>query len=582
MIKYSRYIFVAIIALSSLFSNIKAQTKKEFTNPILSGFYPDPSICKVGDNYYLVNSTFAYFPGINIMQSKDLVNWRIIGDALSNPKTFDLDSAGVSRGLFAPSIRYHDGIYYITCTLVDKGGNFVVTAKNPAGPWSDPVWLSEVNGIDPSLFFDNDGKAYLIYNSIPPDNKPLYNGHRTIRIREFDFKNLKVSGKEKIIVNGGTDITKKPVWIEAPHIFKLNDKGEPAKGNEGYYYLICAQGGTAYDHSEVVFRSKNVYGPYVSYKNNPILTQRNLKRDRKFAITSTGHADFVQTQKGDWWAVFLGCRPYPPYEKDFYNTGRETFMAPVKWIDGWPVINPGHKEVQYFYPYPLKEQKEPGDIQYSGNIIYKDEFNSPRLNLNWMFLRTPHEKWYNLSEKKGFLSMKLLPETCSGKTNPAFLAHRQQNLKCSASTSLLFNTKNENEKAGLVVFLKEHRFYYICKSSENGEPVVQLYKSTDNENPDSTMELITSVKLTKDQSAEKINFKIVADNTHYSFYYSFNDSKWISLKDSLDAVYLRADIPNGDYVGVVFAMYATSLGKPTTNTAYYDWFQYNGNDDVYK
>jgi xylan 1,4-beta-xylosidase len=582
MIKYLGYIIATIIALCSLSGNINAQDKKEFSNPILSGFYPDPSICRVGDNYYLINSTFAYYPGINVMQSKDLVNWKIIGYALSNPETFNLDGAGVSRGLFAPTIRYHDGIYYITCTLVDKGGNFVVTAKDPAGPWSDPVWLPEVNGIDPSLFFDNDGKAYLIYNSIPPDNKPLYDGHRTIRIREFDYKDLKVMGEEEILVNGGTDITQKPVWIEAPHIFRLTEKGEPAKGSDdGYYYLICAQGGTAYDHSEVVFRSKNVYGPYVSYKNNPILTQRNLKRDRKFAITSTGHADFVQTLNDDWWAVFLGCRPYPPYEKDFYNTGRETFLAPVKWIDGWPIINPGNKEVQYFYPYPLKEQRNPGDIQYNGNLTYRDDFNSPELDLNWMFLRIPHEKWYSLSDKDGYLSIKLLPETCTGNMNPAFLAHRQQNLKCSASSSLLFNSEKENEKAGLVIFMNEHRFYYICKSSENGEPVVQLFKSTNNQDADSAMQLIASVKLTKDQSTEKINFKIVADNTYYSFFYSFEDGKWIALRDNLDAAYIRAEIPK-DFVGAVFAMYATSLGKPTINTAYYDWFEYKGNDDVYK
>jgi len=245
-----------------------------------------------------------------------LVHWKLIGYVLNRPEQFNLDGQGVTRGLFAPAIRFHNGLFYVTCTLIDIGGNFVATAKI-GRPLSKPAWLPQINGIDPSLFFD-DGKAYLLYNSIPPDDKPLYNGHRTIRIQEFDPESLKVKGDERILINGGTDIDKKPAWIEGPHIIK----------KDGVYYLIAAEGGTADQHSEVVFKSDNVNGPYVSYKKNPILTQRNLDPNRAFAITSTGHADFVQTESGDWWAVFLGCRPYHPYEEEYYNTGRETFLAP--------------------------------------------------------------------------------------------------------------------------------------------------------------------------------------------------------------------------------------------------------------
>ena len=223
MIKYfNHFLFLSILFVVTSV-NLIAQEKPMFANPILAGFYPDPSICKVDDNFYLVTSTFAYYPGLPVFQSKDLVNWKLIGHVLDRPEQLNLDGQGVSRGLFAPSIRYNNGTFYVTCTIVDRGGNFIVTSKSPEGPWSNPVWLPEIDGIDPSPFFDNDGKLYITYNSVAPDNKPLYEGHRTIRIHELDSKTFKAIGDEHIIVNGGTDLSKKPVWIEAPHIFKVND-----------------------------------------------------------------------------------------------------------------------------------------------------------------------------------------------------------------------------------------------------------------------------------------------------------------------------------------------------------------------
>jgi len=196
------------------------EKQETYLNPILAGFYPDPGITRVGEDYYLVLSTFAYFPGVPIFHSKDLVNWEQIGNVLDRPEQLDLDGLGVSKGIFAPTIEHHEGVFYMVTTLVGNGGNFVVTATDPAGPWSNPVWLPEVNGIDPSLFFDDDGKAYIIYNSDAPDNKPLYDGHRTIRMFEFDYEALKTVGQNYILVNGGVDISKKPVWIEGPHIYK--------------------------------------------------------------------------------------------------------------------------------------------------------------------------------------------------------------------------------------------------------------------------------------------------------------------------------------------------------------------------
>lgn len=540
------------------------QSSERFANPILAGFYSDPSICRAGSDFYLVTSSFSYFPGIPIFHSKDLVNWKQIGHVMDRPEQLDLDSLGVSRGIFAPSIRHHDGVFYVTCTLVDNGGNFVVTSQKAEGPWSNPVWIPEINGIDPSMFFDENGKAYVIYNSIPPDDKSLYDGHRTLRMYDFDVANLKVTGNEILLVNGGTDLSKKPIWIEAPHIFQ----------KDGYYYLIAAEGGTGDQHSEVVFRSKSVDGPYVSFEKNPILTQRHLDPERKNPITSTGHADFVQTESGDWWAVFLGCRPY---EDDYYNTGRETFLAPVRWQNGWPVINPDHVEVQYHYLIPQKSPADKPGFQYSGNFVLKDDFETEKLSYSWLFLKTPRTQWHSLSQRQGFLTLQVRPETCSKNVNPSFLGHRQQHLKGEASIALEFLPKAENEKAGLVIFQNEKHFYFLCKSVEGNKPVVQLYKSSATP---PQMELLASQSLDESQTKEKLLLKIEARRSTYSFFYALNTDKWNSLKENVDAKFLSTKVAGG-FVGSVYALYATSLGEASENKAHFDWFEYRGDDKVY-
>jgi xylan 1,4-beta-xylosidase len=553
----NKIVFVAF----SLFLLTKGFSQNQYTNPILAGFYPDPSICRVGTDYYLVNSSFAYYPGLPIFHSKDLVSWKQVGYAMNRPEQLNLTGAGVSRGLFAPTIRYHKGLYYIICTLIDKGGNFVITAKNPLGPWTNPVWIKEVDGIDPSLFFDGD-RAYLVYNSVAPDNNPLYNGHRTIRIREFDSKTMKVSSQELTLVNGGTDISKKPVWIEGPHIYKINN----------WYYLMCAEGGTEDNHSEVIFRSKSVLGPYINYENNPILTQRQLDPKRKNPITSTGHADLVETPGGKWYAVFLGCRPY---EDSYYNTGRETFMAPVHWTNEWPVITKGNEEVKYHYPLPLPYISKKQQSLFSGNFTYIDDFTAPRLNNRYSFLRTLMKKWYSLDEKKGYLSMDVRPETISGKENPSFIGQRQQHLKCTATTSLLFTPVSENEKAGIVIFQSEHNFYYLCKSLIKGKPVVQLLKSTSTE----ALNLIASKDLTRVSSA--LALRIKANRAKYDFYYSTDNTNWQLLKAGVDGKFLSTKVAGG-FVGSLFGLYATSSGKLSHTKAYFDWLEYKGDDDVYK
>ena len=548
-----------LISSSGMLMASHAQT---FNNPILGGFYPDPSICRVGNDYYITTSTFAYFPGLPVFHSTDLVNWKQIGNAMNREEQLDQANAGVSRGLFAPTIRYNKGTFYILCTLIDKKGNFIITAKDPKGPWSNPTWLPQVQGIDPSIDFVDD-KAYVVYNNDAPDNKPLYSGHRTIRMYEFDINSMKVVGEEILLVNGGTDLSKKPIWIEAPHVFKKDD----------WYYLICAEGGTGYNHSEVVFRSKSVKGPYVPYENNPILTQRHLDKNRKNPVTTTGHADFVETPDGKWFAVFLACRPYGD---DLYNTGRETFLLPVEWRDGWPHILEGEEVVPYTLPVPLPALTKKVNNPFAGNVYFKDEFKAGSFNDRYLFLRNPEMDAYNLLAKKGSFQLSLRPQTAGEKKSPAFLGFRQQNLKGYAATSIQFTAASEKEKAGLMIFQNETHYYFLCKSVENGQPVVQLFKSA--EKVDGQATLLASKKL---KSNNPVFLKIEANAATYAFYFAEKRNNWTLLKDGVDGSFLSTKVAGG-FVGSLFAMYATSNGDQTTSSASYNWFEYKGNDDGFK
>lgn len=548
-------VFTAVIISNLIYCQLN------YRNPILSGFYPDPSICRVGEDYYIVNSSFSYFPGLPIFHSKDLVNWKLLGHAMDRKEQLNLENAGVSRGLFAPTIRYHKGTFYIICTLIDKGGNFIITAKNPKGPWSNPAWLPEVNGIDPSLYFDEDDKAYVLFNSIPPNNISVHDGHRTIRMFELNITTLKVTGQERLLVNGGTDMTKKPVWIEGPHIFK----------KDGWYYLICAEGGTGYNHSEVVFRSRDIEGPYIPWEKNPILTQRHLNPERKNPITTTGHADFVETPDGKWYAVFLGCRPY---DGDYYNTGRETFMTPVEWKEGWPVINPGHEEVQYQYAAPGKVTVI--NNNYNANVYYKNTFENKALDPRFVFLRNTNDGLYSLKNRKGYLSLPLKGETVSGKGNPAFIGFRQHNLEGYAITSLSFDPQAPNEKAGIIIFQNEKAWYFLCKSVVNHQPVIQLYNTVSKD--EFKPELLAEKSLS---SNGVLQLKIEARRDRYDFYFSTTKDEWTLLMGNLDGKYLSTKSAGG-FVGCMYGLYATSLGEPSKNSVQYDWFEYKGNDAVYR
>ena len=516
------------------------KSEDEYYNPILAGFYPDPSICKAGEDYYLITSSFTYFPGIPIFKSKDLVNWKQIGHVITRDEQADFSNQGVSRGMFAPTIRYNNGTFYVICTDVDAGGNFIVTTKDPAGEWSNPVFIPEINGIDPDIFFDDDGRVYITHNGPPPNDISMHNGHRAIYIWEYDVEKQKIISDQKLLVNGGTDMAKKPVWIEAPHILKKDD----------FYYLICAEGGTAYEHSEVVFRSENVLGPYVSYKNNPILTQRNLSKERPNQITTTGHADFIETQNGEWWAVYLGCRPY---EINYFNTGRETFMLPVTWKDGWPIFEEGNEAHPFVHKNPdLPTSKENTDVT-SGNFTVKDDFSSDKLEMYWTFLRNPKGDWYQL--ENDHLYIKPREENIHKEESFSFIARRQQHLEFEVSTKLNFSLSDNKQAVGLVAFQNENHYLFIGKRlNKEGDEEVFVEKTAAKLNEGKPQIIKTEVlKSTSNDLFLKIEGKI----RYYDFYYkTLKDNEWKLLAKNVDAINLSTEEAKG-FVGTMLAMYTS-------------------------
>jgi xylan 1,4-beta-xylosidase len=497
----------------------------EYQNPILTGFYPDPSICRAGDDFYLINSTFAYFPGIPIFHSRDLVNWKQVGHVIHRPEQLRYDRVGVSGGIFAPAIEYHDGIFYVVCTQVGGNGNFVVTATNAAGPWSQPTEL-RFEGIDPSIFFDDDGRAWMVNNGAP-EGRSLYEGHRAVWIQEFDYKEKKMIGPRKVLVNGGVDISKKPIWIEGPHIYKVN----------GWYYLNCAEGGTGPQHSQVILRSKNVDGPYMPWEKNPILTQRDLSANAPDASTCTGHADLVIGPDNNWWAVFLAVRPY---QGRFSPMGRETYLLPVKWTDdGWPVILPPGERVPMVAKSPGGVSVQPSaSLPLNGNFTWRDDFNDASLSPAWIMLRTPKETWWK--NEAGKLHLTPRAELLSGRGNPSFFGRRVQHVRFSAALAVDVPGA-PGITAGLAVFQGERHHYFANVTRVTNGVTVSLERLRGR----GDAEVVKTLSLA---SAQTIKFRIKASDATCGFEYAVDGGNWETLASDQDATLLTTDVAGG-FVG---------------------------------
>lgn len=510
-----------------------------YRNPVLAGFHADPSVVSANGKFYLVNSSFTFFPGIPVFESEDLVHWKQVGNVIDRPSQLDFDGLSVSRGIFAPAISYHDGLFYVVTTAVDSGGNFIATAKDPAGPWSDPIWLPGIDGIDPSLFFDDDGRTYIVNNDVPVGT-PRYEGHRAIWMQQIDIAAGKPVGPRKVLIDGGVEPEKNPIWIEGPHIYKVG----------GWYYLSDAEGGTGPQHSQVVLRSRDVWGPYVPYEKNPILTQRDLPADRALPVTNAGHADLVQGPDGSWWAVFLASRNYGVRH---YNTGRETYLLPVTWQDGWPVILQAGKTIPYVVPGPSFMRSPAQQAYNTGNFTWRDEFDAPVAGREWLSVRVPKQAWADLAAKPGWLSIHPLRERLDTLRNPSFLARRQQHLVFAASTAL--ELPDAGIAAGLAAFQNEKYWYFlgVRRAARKGAEVFLEKRGG------GTASEIVAMRSAGETDALKL--KIEGNEGAYAFAFDAGDGKgWQWLARDVDGTLLSTEVAGG-FVGAMVGPYARDERK---------------------
>ena len=500
-------------------------------NPIMPGFYPDPSICAVGEDYYLINSTFAYFPGLSLMHSKDLVHWEQIGNVMDRNSQLPLMQAGHSQGLFAPTIRYHEGVFYVICTNVSHGGNYIVTATNPEGPWSEPYYLEGADGIDPSLFFDDDGRCYYIGTHPNPDGVK-YNGDWYIYIQEVDIKNMKLIGEHKNVWNGAM---KGVHWPEGPHIYKKDD----------YYYIMHAEGGTGPEHAVTICRSKDIWGPYENNFCNPILTHRHLGFD--YPIKYVGHADLIETPAGEWFMTMLAVRPI----EGFTTMGRETFLAKVTWENGWPVVNPGVGILTDTVEINLPEWKPEEDPNsYTSRTGGKTcvpgsnrtyEFADMKvLGDEFLMLRNPKDDMYSLVEGEG-LKIKFDTITLKELESPSFIAIRQQHHKFTVATEVSTKELTDGKLAGLVL-LQSNEYHLKAEVSEGKASVILCENNED------------AILGSANVEGEKITLKLYVNDLNAAVSVVEGDKETL-LAEEIDVRKLSTEVAGG-FVGCCIGMYA--------------------------
>ena len=514
-------------------------------NPILPGWYSDPSLCADGKgNYYIVTSTFGYYPGVPLFHSNDLINWRQTGSILTRPKQHPLDGQSMGKeGIYAASMFYNkfNQTYYLITTnmgrmtLHRKPGTFIVKTKDPEGAWSDPVYLQNMGGIDPSMFFDEDGRAYVLYCQMHNRDYP---GHNSIIMQEYDVENDSViTSTARVIADRGAFPKQQPMCLEGPHLYKINGK----------YYLLCAEGGTELNHSEVVFRSDSLWGDYRAWEKNPILTQRTLP-ERKDGVYCAGHADLFQDIHGKWWSVFLASRRI---DGKLENLGRETFLMPVRWTDdGWPVITEDDEQVPLIVTIPGTKR---GTAPTFGNFIVKDNFDQLALPAYWQTVRNAATDQYSLSEQPGNLVLKCSTTTASDKnSSPAFIGRRLQHHQFTATTHISFSP-TENERAGILLLKSEDYQYFLSLGHQKNENVLEVLK-------------ISEGGLTRQMATQSINgitslHLRVSSPTGYTFTFSYSEDgkKWITLLDGVDAGYLATKVEGtaSSFTGTLVGLYAT-------------------------
>ena len=495
----------------------------KYSNPIIPGFYPDPSICRVGQDYYLVTSTFEYFPGVPIFHSRDLVHWKQISHCLTRESQLDLEKVSYPMGIWAPTIRHHNGRFYMTTTNKTKGGNFIVHTENPSKEWSEPIWVKQ-EGIDPSILFDNERVYYITSSNM---------------LSEIDIETGKIIDGTKQVWKGTGGR-----YPEGPHIYK----------KDGWYYLMQAEGGAQHGHFETIARSRDIWGPYQSCPHNPILSHVNFPKN---PIQDVGHGDLIEAHDGSWWIVFLGTRPNGTFHVD--HIGRETFLAPITWTeDGWPVVN-GNGSVDLEMDAPLFAWQPLPEPE------VRDDFESDTLNLCWNYVRNPVEKNYSLTERPGFLRLYGSRFTLSDCDAVTFLGRRQQHLECSASVKLDFEPSNENHEAGLVAMLCQAHHYEVAVTRLNGHKQIIVRR---------TIGTLSAVVASEEIAEGTIVLEIRADKEWYALGYRKVNGEFIELAKG-ETRFMSAPVAGG-FTGTYLGVYASANGQESTNPADFDWFDYQG------
>ncbi|MDA3898957.1 MAG: glycoside hydrolase family 43 protein [Spirochaetes bacterium] len=511
-------------------------------NPILRGFNPDPSIVRVGDDYYIATSTFEWYPGVQIHHSRDLVNWNLVARPLCRDTQLNMMGSGYSMGVWAPCLTYSDGLFYLCYTNVKEPGtmhNYLVTSESIEGDWSDPVYLDS-RGFDPSLFHDDDGRKWYVVMYLDmiawnylinlnfgirddeasrsflaqyeKNNKdfPFFKG---ILLQEYDDKQNKLIGPVHRIFDKVLGVT------EGPHLYKRNE----------YYYLVVAEGGTSYEHAITMARSRNIEGPYEVHPDNPVLTASGTDA----LIQKAGHGDVVECANGDVYLVHLGSRPIG--KKKRCILGRETSLQKAKWDDdGWLRLATGDNTPQAEF--------EVADLPKTDKIVYpqRDDFDSETLNINFQWLRGDiFDAIASLTERPGFLRLKG-KEAVYSKYVQALVARRQQSFVCSAETAMEFSPDEENQMAGLVVYYCNELFYYLYVGFDYS---FGPYLSVMSKNLGGA-ELFTCERI--QIFDERICLKAEINHEELRFFYSSDEGlSWKQVGDILDMSLLSDDVAGG-------------------------------------
>jgi len=500
----------------------------KYANPVISGFHPDPSICRVEDDYYLVTSTFEYFPGVPVFHSKDLVNWRRIGHCLTRESQLPLHQAGSSAGIYAPTIRHHDGWFYMVTTNVSGVGNFYVRSRKAEGPWSEPIGVAQ-GGIDPSLLFDDDGKVYFQSVQNGPQGEGIY--QCVIRIETGEMLT------ESRLIWKGTGGNNP----EAPHLYKIKNQ----------YYLMIAEGGTELGHMETIARSENPFGPFEACPHNPILTHRSTD----LPIQAAGHADLVETQDGSWWAVLLGIRP-PTYPRR-HHLGRETFLAPVTWTeDGWPIIGDNGRVLEQMDAPSLAPHPWP-------TPPIRDDFDAAELNDEWIFLRNPAPGSWSLEERPGALTLRGSEATLDEIASPAFVGRRLSHFDCRLAAQLDFEPGSAVEEAGITLFMNGKHHYDLAVTQREGRKVLILRRT------------VGSLRTERffDCGVGPVELRVRAES--HRFVFLFREANGSEVEAGWGETHFLSTEIAGGFTGVIAAMYAVSgQSAEQAAPAFFDWFDY--------